>query len=82
MEKHGIARQARDDNIIQLTRFACWITKATGTHAEHVILTEFLRHLHVTFTRTLPVFLKGEHLLNKSQRILFLLARQIKGTRT
>ena len=24
--------------------FACWITKATGTHSEHVILIAFLRH--------------------------------------
>jgi hypothetical protein len=38
MEKYGRARQATDDNIIRRVRFACWITKATGTNAEHVIL--------------------------------------------
>ena len=58
VEKYGIARQARDDNIIQLTRFVWWITKTTGTNAEYVILIEFLRHLHVTFTPTLPVLFK------------------------
>ena len=36
------ARQATDDNIIRLMRFACWITKATDTNSEHVILIAFL----------------------------------------
>ena len=58
VEKYGITRQARDDNIRQRTRFACCITKATGTHAEYAILIQFLRHFHVTFTRTLPVLFK------------------------
>jgi hypothetical protein len=31
VEKHGTARQATYDNIIQRMRFACWITKATDT---------------------------------------------------
>jgi hypothetical protein len=35
------ARQAADDNIIRLTHFACWITKATDTHSEYVILIDF-----------------------------------------
>ena len=43
MEKHGRARQATDDNIIRRMRFACWITKATDTHSEYVILTAFQR---------------------------------------
>jgi hypothetical protein len=30
--------QATDDNIIRLMRYACWITKATNTHPEYVIL--------------------------------------------
>ena len=30
--KNGRARQATDDNVIQCKGFACWITKATGTH--------------------------------------------------
>ena len=33
------ARQVTDDNIIR--RIACWITKATDTHSEYVILTAF-----------------------------------------
>jgi hypothetical protein len=31
------------DNIIWRMRFACWITKATDTHSEYVILIAFLR---------------------------------------
>jgi hypothetical protein len=35
------AKQATDDNIIRRMRFACWITKATDTHSEYVILIAF-----------------------------------------
>jgi hypothetical protein len=38
VEKYGTARQATHDNIIRRMRFACWITKATDTHTEYVIL--------------------------------------------
>ena len=41
VEKCGGARHATDDNIIQHMRFACWITKATDTHLEYVILVAF-----------------------------------------
>ena len=41
MEKHGTAGQATDDNIIQRMHFACWITKATDTHSQYVILIAF-----------------------------------------
>jgi hypothetical protein len=43
VEKYGTARQATDDNIIRRMRFACWITKATDTHSEYVILIVFRR---------------------------------------
>jgi hypothetical protein len=43
MEEYGAARHATDDNIIRRMRFACWITKATEIHSEHVILTAFPR---------------------------------------
>jgi hypothetical protein len=43
VEKYGTARQAADGNIIRRMRFACWITKATDTHSEYVILTAFPR---------------------------------------
>ena len=43
-KKYGRARQATDDNIIRSTRFVFWITKATDTHPEYVILTAFPRH--------------------------------------
>jgi hypothetical protein len=38
VEKYVTARQATDDNIIRRMRFACWITKATDTHSEYVLL--------------------------------------------
>jgi hypothetical protein len=41
VEKYGRARQATDDNIVWLLSFACWITKATDTHSEYVILIAF-----------------------------------------
>jgi hypothetical protein len=41
VEKYGTVRQATDDNIIRRMRFACWITKATDTHSQYVILTAF-----------------------------------------
>ena len=37
-KKLGTARHAIDENIIRRMRFACWITKATNTHLEYVIL--------------------------------------------
>jgi hypothetical protein len=38
VEKYGTARQATDDNTIRRMRFVCWITKATDTDSEYVIL--------------------------------------------
>jgi hypothetical protein len=43
VEKYVTARQPTDDNIIRRMRFACWITKATDTHSEYVILIAFPR---------------------------------------
>jgi hypothetical protein len=43
IEKYWTAEEATDDNIIRRERFPCWITKATNTHTEYVILTAFLR---------------------------------------
>ena len=41
MEKYGRAGQATDDNIMLRMRFTCWVTKATDTHSEYVILITF-----------------------------------------
>jgi len=41
LEKCCIARRATDDTIIRRMPFACWITKATNTHSECVILIAF-----------------------------------------
>jgi len=38
METYGSVGQVTYDNIIQHIGFACWITKATDTHSEYVIL--------------------------------------------
>jgi Mg2+/citrate symporter len=43
VEKYGRDRQATDSNIIQRMRIACWMTKATDTHSEYVILISFPR---------------------------------------
>jgi hypothetical protein len=40
-KKYGNARQAADDNIIRRMRITGWITKATDTHSECVILIAF-----------------------------------------
>ena len=41
VEKYGTSRQAKDYNIKGCMRLACWITKATETHSEYVILLPF-----------------------------------------
>ena len=43
MEKCGSVGQAADENIIRRMRFACWISKATGTRSEYVIFIAFRR---------------------------------------
>ena len=43
MEKYGTARQTTNGNITRRMRFACWITWATGTYLENVILIAFPR---------------------------------------
>ena len=42
MEKYGTTRQGTGDNIMRRMHFAHWITKATDTHSECVILTAFI----------------------------------------
>jgi hypothetical protein len=64
VEKYGRVRQATDDNVVRPMRVACWITKATDTHSEYVMLIAFLgqqmlreRALVLGFIGTLPVLL-------------------------
>ena len=40
VETYSTARQVRD-NIMRHMRFGCWITAATDTHSEYVILIAF-----------------------------------------
>jgi len=41
VEIYDRAGQAMDDNVIGRMRFECWISKATDTHLEYVILIAF-----------------------------------------
>jgi len=41
VEKYGGTGQATDDKIIQHMRISCWITKATHTYSEYVVLIAF-----------------------------------------
>jgi hypothetical protein len=41
--KYGRDRQAIDDNKIRRMHTATWVTKATNTHSEYVILSVFAR---------------------------------------
>jgi len=41
MEKYDNASQATNSNIVRRIRIACWIPKATNTHSQYVILTDF-----------------------------------------
>jgi len=50
MWRHGTARQATDDKIIRRMRIVCWITKATNTYSEYIILIAFSLKLMVTGT--------------------------------
>jgi len=43
VEKHGSIGHNTAENMIQRTRFACWITKATETHSEYVVFNAFPR---------------------------------------
>ena len=61
-------RRATDDNIIRRMRFVRWVTKATDTHSEYVILIAFawqqwLREraslLHVVPLFLVPYFIDG-----------------------
>jgi hypothetical protein len=36
--EYGTSRQATDDYKTERMRFACWMTKATDTHSEYVLI--------------------------------------------
>ena len=42
-KKYATGRDATNDNLIERMRFACWITKATKTQSEYIILIAFPR---------------------------------------
>ena len=43
MERYDRTKEATEDNVIWHMRFAFWITKATDTHSEYVIIQGFPR---------------------------------------
>jgi hypothetical protein len=43
MEKYGTAKQATEEKYYGASRFACWITKATGRYSVYVIYNAFPR---------------------------------------
>ena len=58
--KYGRSGQATDDSIIRRMRCACWITTATDTHPEYVLLLfhdigAYANGPHCYLMRTLPV---------------------------
>ena len=67
-ETAQVPGQDTDDSITQCVRFACWITKATDTHSEYVILIAFPLHsgyerLNVTlYVHCLSCFILNEGL--------------------
>ena len=58
MEKYGKAGQATGDYIIRRLRIACWITKATSTHSEHVSIYCFCTATMVMLTRVILTFMR------------------------
>jgi hypothetical protein len=67
VEKYGRAVQATDGNIMRPMCFECWITEATGTHTEYVIIIAFPvqerlrdRTLVIRYT-SFPVLLLNEN---------------------
>jgi hypothetical protein len=41
VENYGTVKHATDDNVMWRKRISCWITNATDTHWEYVILSAF-----------------------------------------
>jgi hypothetical protein len=78
VQKYGTAGQAIDDNIIRRMRFAGWVTKATDTHSEYVILIAFTLQqwsrertslLRYTYIVSVAVFTNREAKIKRHTRI-------------
>ena len=77
MGKYGAARESEDDNIMRRTRIGFWITKATNTHLEYVIFSDFAcqnwlrERASILRDSTLPVLLySGSDVGSRQMRIL------------
>jgi len=57
VERYSRYRQATDANIVRRMEFACWVTKATDTHSEYVIIIVFSSAGMVRRTRICVMFL-------------------------
>jgi hypothetical protein len=79
VEKYNTAAKARDDNIMQCMCFACWITKATNTHSEYVMIFTSLRQ---QWFRKSASTLSYTYLscLVRTKRVALLTQLQARGT--
>jgi hypothetical protein len=57
VEKYGRPEHLIDGNTIRRMRIACWITKATDTHSEYVILIAFPRQQWLHERASVPLLL-------------------------
>jgi endonuclease III len=79
VKKCGRPGEAIDDNIIRRMSFACWITKATKTHSECVILTALPRqkwlHKRVSMLRYTSIVCLALHMdCNSLQKEVFVMS--------
>ena len=76
MQKYSAAGQTTDVSTIRRIRTECWITKATNTHSEYVIIIAFPRQQWLresasvlTFIRSLPILLS--HYVFRAMPVFF-----------
>jgi hypothetical protein len=69
VQKYGTARQATYGNITWRMRFACWITKATDTHSEYVILIAFPRQQWLRERASMLMIIRTLRVLPNSSEI-------------
>jgi hypothetical protein len=82
MKKYRLARWAINDNVIHSMRVARWVTKATDTHSEYVILIAFPRKFnYVPRSESTEVYLHPFVTSNMYKKILLRPTRErLMGT--
>ena len=56
VERYGRTREASDDSIVWCICFACWITKATDSHSEYVILLLYCNSAYMNVPECYGIF--------------------------